>query len=73
MAELIARLTGHGCDLSDDYPKRNGPPTCHAGCKEIATGHRLDGDSRLTLQEARNELRLHLLHHTGQTGFTRPH
>lgn len=48
-------------------------PTCHAGCEQISTGHRPDGDTRLTLQETWNELRLHLLHGTGQTDLTRAH
>lgn len=42
-----------------------GVTTCHAGGEEISTGHRLDGDSRLTLEEAGDELRLHLFHHAG--------
>lgn len=47
------------------------PPTCHAGGEEISTGHRLDRDTRLTLQKTGDELRLHLLHHTGQAGLPR--
>ena len=43
-------------------------PTCHAGSEEVPTGHRLDGDPRLTLQEAGDELWLHGVHATGETG-----
>ena len=73
LAELPAKLTVHGCDLSDGFTKLGGPLTCHAGGEKITAGHRLDGDSRLTLKETWNELRLHLLHHTGQAGLSRAH
>lgn len=49
IAEFPARPTRLECDLSDGYPKGDSSPTCHAGGKEIATGHGFDGDSRLTL------------------------
>lgn len=51
--------------------KRRSSPTCHTGSKQIATGHRLDGDPGLTLEEAGNEQGLHLIHHTWKTGLAR--
>lgn len=47
--------------------------TCHAGCKEVSTGDRFDGDTRLPLQEPRDKLGLHLLQSTRQRSFATAH
>lgn len=49
------------------------PQTCHACGEEISTGHRLDGDTGLALQEARDEQQLHVFHHTGEAQLTCSH
>lgn len=58
---------------SDLPEEKRLPQTCHAGGEEISTGHRLDGDAGLALQEARDEQRLRVFHHTGETHLTRHH
>ena len=44
-------------------------PTCHAGGEEVPAGHRLNGDPRLTLQKAGDELMLHGVHAPGEAGL----